>query len=81
MEKIDYIEKLHLKFCKAVLGVHSKASNLAVYSELGRYPLCIDQIIISLKYFNYIENGTENKFLKQFYTNLLNDKKYVIIVI
>ena len=75
MEKIDYIEKLHLKFCKAVLGVHSKASNLAVYSELGRYPLFIDQIILSLKYLNYIETETENKFLKQFYKNLLNDKR------
>ena len=36
-DKIDLIEKLHLKFCKSTLGVNSKATNLAVYSELGRY--------------------------------------------
>ena len=34
-DKIDLIEKLHLKFCKSTLGVNSKATNLAVYSELG----------------------------------------------
>ena len=38
-DKIDPIEKLHLRNCKSILGVHSKVTNLAVYSELGRYPL------------------------------------------
>ena len=32
---------MHNKMCKMVLGVHSKASNLAVKGELGRYPLRI----------------------------------------
>ena len=31
-------EKLHLKFCKRILGVH-KSTNLAVYAELERMPL------------------------------------------
>ena len=31
-------EKLQLKFCKAILGVHKKASNVAVRGVLGRYP-------------------------------------------
>ena len=39
MDKEDPTEKLHLKCCKLALGVHSKSSNLAVYAELGRYPL------------------------------------------
>ncbi len=38
MENVDEIEKLHPKFCKVILGVHSKASKLAVYGELGMYP-------------------------------------------
>lgn len=33
------IEKLNLNLCKSILGVGSKASNLAVVGELGRYPL------------------------------------------
>ena len=31
------IEKFHLKFCKQILGVHSKSTNVAVYAELGRF--------------------------------------------
>ena len=32
-------EKLHLKYCKYILGVHSRASNLATIGELGRFPI------------------------------------------
>jgi hypothetical protein len=35
------IEKLNLNLCKSILGVGSKASNLAVVGEHGRYPLYI----------------------------------------
>ena len=35
-------EDLHIKFMKVVLGVPSKACNLAVRSELGRLPLHIN---------------------------------------
>ena len=59
-------------FCKVILGVHS---NLAVYSELGRYPLVIDQITLSMKYINYIESDTENRLLKNFYANITQDEK------
>ncbi len=31
------IEKLHIKFCKRILG--AKSTNLAVIAELGRYPM------------------------------------------
>ena len=41
----DKIEKLNLNLCKSILGVGSKASNLAVVGELGRYPLYIDIVI------------------------------------
>ena len=37
----NQIEKLHLKFCKRILGVHSKSTNLAVYGEIGRTPLIV----------------------------------------
>ena len=75
MDKIDQTEKLHLKFCKIILGVHSKSSNLAVYSELGRYPLFIDQIILNLKYLKYIKDETNNRLLKKFYASLMNEQK------
>ena len=41
------IERVHLRFCKFVLGVPTSACNLACYGELGRYPVEI-RIKISL---------------------------------
>ena len=39
----DYkeIDKVHIKFCKYILGVKSQTPNFAVLGELGRYPLSI----------------------------------------
>ena len=34
-------EKLDTRFCKFVLGIHSKASNVATRGELGRYPISV----------------------------------------
>ena len=48
--KSSQLEKLHLKFCKAILGVRQTTSNAAVYSELGRYPLYINRYVRILKY-------------------------------
>ena len=36
--------KIFTRFSKYVLGVHSKSSNFAVYSELGQFPLIISVI-------------------------------------
>ena len=69
------IEKLHLKFCKSTLGVNSKATNLAVYSELGRYPLLVDRITACMKYILYVETETENKLLKSIYKGLTTEQK------
>ena len=46
-------EKLHTKFCKYILGVHSKASNLACVGEVGRFPIYIDFCNNILKYYFY----------------------------
>ena len=45
-------EKLHLKFCKYILGVHSKATNIAVLSELGRLPSYYKIVKAMVKYYN-----------------------------
>ena len=33
------IEKVHVKFCKFILGANKSAINLAVKGELGRFPV------------------------------------------
>ena len=35
-ELSNNVEKLHQKFCKRILGVQSKSTNLAVDAELGK---------------------------------------------
>ena len=41
-QRVDSIEKLHLKFLKYVLGVKLSTCNSIVYGELGRFPLIIN---------------------------------------
>ena len=58
-------EKLHIKFTKFSLGVHSKASNVAVRGETGRYPFVITIIKSMLRYWVYINNEKNNNPLLQ----------------
>lgn len=44
------IEKLRLDFCKHVLGVKRSTCDVAVYSELGRFPLLYQKLISGNKY-------------------------------
>ena len=53
-------EKLHIKFCKFVLGVHKKSSNFAVLSELGRFPLYYDVIKQTMRFWHRLENLGSN---------------------
>ena len=57
----NYIfEKLHLKLCKSILGVHSKANNTAVRGELGRHPLIFFVLKSAIKYWVRLQT-LENK--------------------
>ena len=49
-------EKLHIKFCKRVLGVHQKSTNFAVLSELGRFPIHYQIIKQMLGCWHHLEN-------------------------
>lgn len=61
------IEKLNIQFCKFILGVSKKASNLAVMGELGRYPFYIDVIITMLKYWSHLHtiDASQDRLLSQ----------------
>jgi hypothetical protein len=32
------VENLYIKFCKHLIGVGNKSTNISIISELGRYP-------------------------------------------
>lgn len=44
------MEKLNQKVCRMVLSVHSKASRLACLGELGRFPIFLKGLALSIKY-------------------------------
>ena len=56
----DIIEKCHLKFCRYTLGVTKHAPNLAVYGDMGRYPMGYNAAINFMKYWHRVANMTEN---------------------
>ena len=61
-------ERIHLKFCKDILGVHKKSNNFAVWSELGRFPLHYDIVKSLFRSWYRLENvSTEFVLLKDAY--------------
>jgi hypothetical protein len=51
----DFIDKSHFKYLKYILGVNKKSTNLAVLSELGRYPLYFSVVLSMLTYWFRID--------------------------
>ena len=60
-------EKMHLRWCKHILGVHSKSSNNDVLSELGRYPLMIDIFVKQIKFWKRLTTVKDNSLLYDAY--------------
>ena len=63
-------EKLHQTFCKYILGVHSKTSNTAVLSELGRFPIYFNIVKALVKYYYRLKTFSQ---IFQFYMMLLRN--------
>ena len=57
------IESVNLKVCKFVLGVKRNAANAAVRGELGLYPVAIDMLSHSIKYFLRVTSQTPTNSL------------------
>ncbi|MEW8546880.1 MAG: reverse transcriptase family protein, partial [Candidatus Thiodiazotropha sp.] len=70
--KADDIEKVHIKFLKQLLGVRRQTNNIAVYGELGRFPLFVLRKIRILKYWYKVINS-QGSLLHKVYTQQLND--------
>ena len=60
------IDKLHIKFCKRILGVKQQTPNLAVLGELGRFPLSVISKQRSIIYWSKIMKKTNSIELKVF---------------
>ena len=56
---------MQTKFCKYILGVHSKASNLACAGAHGRFLIYIDFCNDILKYYFYASQKTDDSLIGQ----------------
>lgn len=65
----DTFEHLHIKFIKEILGVHSKATNVACLAELNRYPLREKIKLSTLKFLDHISNS-KNSLAYKIFNNL-----------
>ena len=70
--KSKKLENTHVKFCKTILGVRKSSSNVAVYGELGRYPLYLNRYIRIIKFwFKMI--GTSNIIIESIVKSCISD--------
>ena len=51
LKNTNEFDKTYMRFCKYVLGVHSKACNFAVIGELGQFPLTISILTSCVNFF------------------------------
>ena len=72
--KSKEIERIHMKFCKRILGVKSSTCNMAIYGELGRYPLYINRYTRIIKFWCKIIYS-DNIIIKKLYEDMLLSAK------
>ena len=74
-------ERFHLRVCKNILGVHKKTTNIAVLSEMGRYPLSYDIHKQMIKYLLRLEDMAETRLAKKSFeeqkSNSTNNENWV----
>lgn len=54
------VDKIHITFCKYILGVRKQTSTNAILGDLGRFPLSLLALERSLKYWCRIKQNTNN---------------------
>ena len=67
----DNIERNHINFCRHLLGVNKKAPNIGILGETGRYPISVEAICNSIKYFIRILNSEDDSLLNKAYNECL----------
>ena len=65
------IERVHLMFCKYILGLKKSTPNCIVYRELGRYPVDIKIKTSIIAYWSrVVNNQNQNKLTSLLYKTL-----------
>jgi hypothetical protein len=72
-----FIEKIHVQFCKYLLGVGKKATNAGVKAELGRHALLPDLLAHSAKYWLRLCEHDPSSLVYKAYLDMYTDKTKV----
>ena len=67
------LERVHLQFCKTLLGVKKTAQNDFIYGELGRMPLKNFRYYAIVKYWIKILQSDSKKYIRITYNMLYQD--------
>ena len=67
------IERVHLQFCKSLLGVKRSTQNDFIYGELGRINYKTRRLFIAIKYWLKLTGLTDRKYNYIVYKLMLND--------
>ena len=68
-------EKVQVRFLKSVMGVHKYASNNAVRSEFGIFPLAVYGLKRSLSFWTHLVNLDQSTYAYQSYSDSLSYSK------
>ena len=67
------IERVHMQFCKTLLGVKTSTQNNFIYGELGRINYQTRRYLIIIKYWLKVIQKTDNKYVNVIYKLMLRD--------
>ena len=71
----EAVESVHTFACKKLLGVRRQTPNCLVYGETGRFPLCIESKIRSVKYWHKIINMEPDRLPRIAYEREFQENK------
>ena len=72
-KQANCIERIHLQYCKKLLGVKKTTQNDFVYGEFGRTDYKTKRYLLIIKYWFKILNSHETKYIKLVYKLMLSD--------
>ena len=71
LPKSNPIENLHMMMCKQILGVQKQTTNIGVFLELGRVPMCTYAAKSAIKNWERIKKGHGNVLLLASYRDAM----------
>jgi hypothetical protein len=71
-KKCDRIERAQVRFLKLILGVKNSTCTIALYGEMGRFPIVLRHKVKLIKYWLRIQALPDSALVKQMYIMLKN---------